>query len=235
LLTDRRFRLARIWSNEELARIAPLFEGEVVNVSAWQDSDKVSRRYRDYFNRAASYATTNYAGFRGYAGREGEFELDLTGELPEGLRARFDVVFNHTTLEHVFEVRRAFANLCAMSRDVVIVVVPFAQVQHESESWKDFWRFTPTCLRELYRENGLRVVYEAANSPRNAAIYLLFVGARRAEKWRERLPAFTPIATAGSRIGDVPHQNAIRSLRRAAGRVLRPGRRTTPPADPELS
>jgi hypothetical protein len=224
-----------MWSNEELARIAPFFDGDVVNVSAWQDSDKVSRRYRDYFTGARSYAITNYAGFRGYGGREGEFELDLTADLPEGLRERFDVVFNHTTLEHVFEVRRAFANLCAMSRDVVIVVVPFSQVQHESESWKDFWRFTPTCLRELYRENGFGVVYEAANSPRNAAIYLLFVGSRRAEKWRERLPAFSPVETAGPRIGDVPHQNALRGLRRAAGRVLRPDRRTSPPADPELS
>ena len=43
-------------------------------------------------------------------------------------------MFNHTTLEHIFEVNTAFDNMCAMSNDVVILVLPFAQVQHETGS-----------------------------------------------------------------------------------------------------
>lgn len=221
---DRKSRLARVWSNEELAKLAPFFDGAVVNVSAWNDGDKCGRHYRDYFTSASDYFTTNFEGDRGIQGRERELELDLTGELPEDLVSRFDVVFNHTTLEHIFDVRRAFANLCDMSRDVVIVIVPFSQIQHETESWGDYWRFTPTCLREMFRIAGLEVIYESANSPRNAAIYLFFVGARTPDKWRGRLPSFTPIAQAGTTIGDVPIRNVTARARRFAGRIARAGR-----------
>jgi hypothetical protein len=111
------------------------------------------------------------------------------------------VVFNHTTLEHIFDVRQAFASLCHLSRDVVIVVVPFAQQQHETESFGDYWRFTPTCLRQLYAENGLSVVYEAESRHADAASYLFVVGSRQPDLWRQRLPPATRILEARSWIG----------------------------------
>ena len=117
------------------------------------------------------------------------------------MEQRFDVVFNHTTLEHIFDVRRAFANLCRLSRDVVIVVVPFAQQQHETASFGDYWRFTPSCLRQLYAENGLSVLYEGESPHADAASYLFFVGSRHPERWRGRLPTGPPIGTAGRWIG----------------------------------
>ena len=49
LFVDRIFRLPRIWSNRELAKFAPLFQGSVVNVSAWKDFDKERMYYREYF------------------------------------------------------------------------------------------------------------------------------------------------------------------------------------------
>lgn len=199
---DRKFRLPRAWSNRVLHGIAPLFTGEVVNVSAWDDRDKEGGHYRDYFTGATAYHLTNYSGTRGWQGQENEHFLDLTAELPDELGERFDVVFNHTTLEHVFEVRTAFSNLCRMSRDIVIVVVPFAQEQHETETFKDFWRFTPTCLRALFLENGLQVVFEAENTDRNAGTYILAVGARRPEKWTDLIPAHRPIGASGQWIGE---------------------------------
>jgi len=69
LFEDRKSKLPRLWSNRELERIAPLFTGDVVNVSAWQDQDKEGRRYRDYFRSARSYTLTNYeADARGLQG-----------------------------------------------------------------------------------------------------------------------------------------------------------------------
>jgi hypothetical protein len=198
---DRKYEVVRRWSNSEIRQIAPLFEGEIVNVSAWDDRDKQGGHYRDYFSRSTSYSLTNYPGWRGFAGRPGEIELDLARDLAPELEGRFDVVFNHTTLEHVFEVRKAFANLCAMSREVVIVVVPFSQVQHESADWGDYWRFTPTCLRALFAENGLEVVYEAASPHRDSAIYLFFVGCRHPRKYEGLWPSFREIGVAGSWIG----------------------------------
>ena len=202
-VVERRLRLARIWSNRILLRLGGCFDGDVVNVSAGDDGDKEGNTYATYFAKASSYSITNYSpgSFRGYAGRENEHLLDLTNDLPDAMKARFDVALNHTVMEHIFEVRKAFANLCAMSRDVVIVVVPFVQMEHESEAFKDYWRFTPNCLRQLLRENGLSVVYEAETGIPFAASYLLMIGARQPDRWRPVLPAWTPIMDAGGWVG----------------------------------
>jgi hypothetical protein len=201
LFVDRMHRLARCWSNRQLEVLASLFSGDVVNVSAWDDRDKEGRCYQDYFVHAKGYYYTNYHGTRGLQQRENEYLVDLTDDLPEGLRKRFDVVFNHTTLEHVFDIQKAFSNLCAMSRDIVILVVPFCQIQHETDSYKDYWRFTPSCVRELFRRNGMQAIYEAESCHKNAAIYLFFVASRNPDAWKGRVPISEPIREAGAWIG----------------------------------
>ena len=198
---DRKFRLPRYWSNQEIKKIAPCFNGDIVNVSAWDDRDKQGKTYKDYFINARSYSLTNYSGFRGYQNQKNEYHLDLTKNLPEELVKKFDVAFNHTTLEHIFDVNNAFANICNMTRDILILVVPFSQAQHESDSWKDYWRFTPSCLRRLFDENRFTVVYEAESNLPCSGIYLLFVGSRYPEKWKDKLPSFKPIIEAGQCIG----------------------------------
>lgn len=198
---DRRFRIARIWSNREIRKLAPIFTGDIVNISAWDDRDKEGGYYKEYFSNASGYYYTNYVGARGYQQKENEYLVDLTKDIPEELKRRFDVVFNHTTLEHIFEVRRAFKNLCEMTRDIAIIIVPFSQVQHEKESYKDYWRFTPSCIRELFKENELEVVYEAESNHKKAAIYLLLVASCVPQKRKERMPKYEPITGAGRSIG----------------------------------
>jgi len=195
------FRVPRIWSNRELRKIAPLCTGIIVNVSGWDDRDKEGGRYREYFINAHDYYITNYVGFRGTQGLPEEIPLDLEADLPNVLFHRFDVVFNHTTLEHVFDIRKAFGNLCALSKDAVIVVVPFAQIQHESDSYGDYWRFTPLCLEKMFQQNGLTTVYESASPHANAGVYLFAFATRNPDVWRERLPAPCGASNAGSWIG----------------------------------
>lgn len=219
-LVDRKYDTARIWSNKIMRMIGPVFSGEIANVSGWDDRDKEGGCYREYFTEHSNYHLTNYPGYRGFAGRPGEIELDLTANLPEALQRNFDVVYNHTTLEHIFDVRKAFSNLCAMTRDAAIVIVPFCQVQHESESFGDYWRFTPTCLRTLFEENGLEVVFEAESSDRDAAIYLLFVGSRNPEKYRERFPSHQRIQIAGVWIGASIWVSGYQYLKNKARSVL---------------
>ncbi len=96
------------------------------------------KAYRDYFPKATTYTVTNFGGERGLQRQEGEIFLDLEKALPDSLRGKFDVVFNHTTLEHVFDCQLAFKNLSEMSRDILITVVPFCQNQHELPSFKDY-------------------------------------------------------------------------------------------------
>lgn len=182
----RAFSSARAWSNRELARVAAMFDGEIINVSAWEDSDKQGRTYSQYFTSASAYWISNFGTDQGVLqGVENEIFLDLETPLPEALRRRYDVVFNHTVLEHVFEFRTAFANLCEMSGDVVILVVPWLQPLHAN--YGDYWRFSPQAVVKLFQENGLTVHRLTwSNAPRSA-VYVFAVASRHPERWTERL------------------------------------------------
>ncbi len=183
---DRKFRLPRVWSNRELRNFGHLFTGDVVNVSGWQDQDKEGQSYRGYFANAASYTITNYKSeARGFQGYENEIFLDLSKNLPEELTGKFDVVFNHTVLEHIFEVHTAFQNLCMMTRDVVILVVPFLQQMHES--FGDYWRFSPMTVKRLFEEQGLSLLYLSFNSHNKASIYVFAIASRHPERWAGRI------------------------------------------------
>lgn len=185
-LVDRKVRLPRIWSNRELEKFANLFTGEAVNVSGWNDKDKQGRRYRDYFSSATTYWVTNYvAKAKGMQeGLENQIFLDLEAELRPELRAKFDVVFNHTVLEHIFEVDQAFCNLCELTSDVLIVVVPFLQHQHAPD-YGDFWRFTPTGVKRLFEKNHLELVYINYNDGPNQSVYVFAIGTRKPQNWVE--------------------------------------------------
>lgn len=201
---DRKFRLPRVWSNSELRKIAAQFNGKVINVSAGDNIDKEGSTYDNYFYNATEFWTSNYSpgSYRGYMGKEKELLIDLEKELNAEWIGKFDVVFNHTTLEHIFDVFTAFRNTCLLSKDIVITVVPFAQEQHENPGYKDFWRFTPTCIRQLFAKNGLEVIYESANNEFNTATYLFFVASKFPGKWGHLMPVHTKIHKAASWIGN---------------------------------
>jgi SAM-dependent methyltransferase len=184
---DRKFRLPRIWSNRELGRFAPLFSGDVINVSGWNDLDKEGRRYRDYFINARTYTLSNYtAEARGFQGLEEEIFLDLEKELPGDLAHKFDVVFNHTVLEHVFDFQMALKNLCRMTRDILILCVPFLQQMHATSTYGDYWRFTPLAMRKLLEDNGMLLLYSSFNSHRKASVYIFLIATKQPEKWSEQ-------------------------------------------------
>lgn len=183
----RRFRAPRVWSNGVLRDIAPLFDGDVINVSGWRDDDKEGGKYRSYFTNARSYALTNYGGFRGGIA-DGEISLNLEANLPAELHGCADVIFNHTTLEHVFDVFKAVSNLCSMTRDVVVVVVPAMQEEHTSDSYGDYWRFMSGGIRKLFAVNGLTTIYLVSSPHRFSAIYHLCVASRFPERWGGRMP-----------------------------------------------
>ncbi|MDA8016065.1 MAG: class I SAM-dependent methyltransferase [Thermoanaerobaculia bacterium] len=220
---DRSFRLPRVWSNQILRTIAPVFRGEVINVSGWDDRDKEGSEYRDYFCNASAYYLSNYEGKRGVADAEHktDFCLDLTTDtLPDKLHQRFDVAFCHTVLEHVFALDTAFGNLAAMSRDGVIVVVPFAQELHYTDDYGDYWRFTPQGLRSMFAKFGFQVVYEAANDHVNAGLYILMIGSKRKPAWVTELPHWEPVTHLGSWLGHSerkpPRWKRLRRIARGA-------------------
>ncbi len=187
LFIDHKFRLPRIWSNKELKKFAYLFEGDIVNVSAWRDQDKEGNEYKNYFINKKSYTITNYKTEAfGFQGMEGEIFLDLENDLPADLVNRFDVVFNHTTLEHVFEIEKAFRNLCLMSKDIVILVVPFLQQMHTD--YGDYWRMTPLAVKKMFEKNNMHLQYLSFNSHRNASVYIFAIALKNKERWQQKIP-----------------------------------------------
>ena len=183
---DRKFRLPRVWSNREIARFAPQFTGRVLNASAWKDEDKEGRQYSDYFCNAESYHLSNYLSeARGYQGMPNEFFLDLTVDLPKEHQRAYDCVFNHTTLEHIYDVHTAFKNLCEMSRDAVIIVVPFVQQMHTE--YGDYWRFTPSTLERMFKSSRFQPIYTSYNNHLMASVYILMIAVRDPDSWTSRI------------------------------------------------
>ncbi|WKZ30858.1 MAG: hypothetical protein QY318_03345 [Candidatus Dojkabacteria bacterium] len=189
----------RTWSNQELRRFSHLFGGDIVNISGWEDKDKDGDYYRNYFPKASSYTITNYS--QHMPDRDDEITLDLEQNLNTSLKNRFDTVFNHTILEHIYQVKKAYKNMAMMSRDVVITVVPFIQQQHEQETFRDYWRFTPTALRYLARDNGLEIIYENYRRDPYEITYIISVASKKPDEWKLKMPPYETLSQIADWIG----------------------------------
>lgn len=181
----------RNWSNAELRAFGHLFGGEVINVSGWRDEDKQGGVYSEYFPNRNSYSISNYGGIKGSSGQDSELVIDVEKPLPIDLVGKFDVVFNHTMLEHVFDSGRAFDTLCALSRDLVIVVVPFMQIEHWGHnSYRDYHRMTGFGVQKYFEDRGFDVLYLSSNHNPVFPIYYFCIASSQPEKWREHFPPF---------------------------------------------
>lgn len=220
----------RIWSNRELAKYGGSLAGDVVNVSAGMDDDKEGRKYKAYFPFAKSYTITNYKRLHHSDSSMHELLLDLS--VVQGVpESKYDVVFNHTVLEHVFEINTAIDNLCRMSRDIVITVVPFLQSMHMTEGvFKDYWRFTPFTLDRLFSVRGFETVYCNWNNGHPLSnVYIVHIASKCPDQHRNqfpilRLPETTdggPGALLNNLLADT--NSSSRRLARMAGK--RVGRR----------
>lgn len=189
--------MSRIWSNIELKKIGHLFYGDVLNVSAGGNTDKEGNTYDSYFPNAKSYIISNYGigTYKGFSGLKNELNIDLEKNLKFEFIA--DVVFNHTVLEHVFDIHKAFENLCKLSRNVVILVIPFIQCQHETQDFKDYWRMTPTCINKMFEKYGFKTIYQSFND-KCKGVYIFTVAARFDTIYK--MPEWDCITNAGSHI-----------------------------------
>ncbi|MBI4843560.1 MAG: hypothetical protein HY809_04465 [Nitrospirae bacterium] len=183
---------AREWSNDELRKVAGFFDGAVINVSGWRDEDKTGGLYRDYFSKASSYTVSNFSGRKGSSDGIGDVFIDLEGEVPPDLRRRYQAAFSHTTLEHIYDIRRGIANICSLSHDSVILVTPFLQAVHDMEgSFGDFWRPTPMCISRMLEEEGFETIYQSSNDNPWHVVYVFTVASRKPGLYKGRLPSFT--------------------------------------------
>jgi len=187
----------RIWSNHELSRFAHIFSGRAINVGGWTDKDKQGRHYMDYFDKVQEYFVSNVKGDKGLSGVENEIFFDLEKPIEEKLKKQFDVVFCHTVLEHVYREKQALDNLCLLSKDIVILVVPFLQEQHITGSYGDYWRFTPMGIVERFKQRGFQVLYLSCTPYKNNPVYIFAIATCDFKKWEKR---FSPVVISNGKV-----------------------------------
>jgi hypothetical protein len=176
----------RRFSNRVLSQYLRHLSGDIINVSGWRDSDKEGGRYRDYYASSRRYVISNIDGEGGMPAvlpddAEDVF-LNLDDPIDNALSRQFDVVFCHTVLEHVFNADTALRNLAALSRDVVVIVVPFSQSVHYTNSYSDYHRFSPYCLKRFFQDEGFSVLLSVANGQPFFATYVVFIASRLQER-----------------------------------------------------
>jgi len=201
--------IPRAWTNRELQKIGTLLSGSILNCSGWCDEDKQGRCYRDYFPRATEYHVSMreirvYEGKDKSIRKQPDVAIDLERALSPSLEGCYDVVICHTVLEHVFDIFTAFRNLAALSRDIVIVAVPWCQRVHESslqnDSYYDYWRISPSALKELFGRNGLSLIYINGNWDFHASTYYLAVGSKQPDSHKDIMHLSPPCIPNGSNI-----------------------------------
>lgn len=208
----------RSFSNVMLRKYGGMFSGDVINVSGWDDRDSEGGYYREYFPGHRRYAISNFAiadkGFgsvRSGGGSE-EIELDLEQPLRPELQNAFDLVFNHTTLEHIPAFETAFKNLCDISRDAVIVVVPLLQQIHIAPSFGDYWRPTALCVYKLFRKNGFTPLVIATNDQPFYPVYCFAIAIRDPKKYDGKIAASFCFQSGGALFGSSMKPRALDAL-----------------------
>ncbi len=180
---DKNLVRPRTWSNNELRKFSHLFSGDIINVSGWKDDDKEGSKYKNYFINANNYYISNYYGEQGYQNQDCEILLDLEEKIDIKYFDKFDVVFNHTVLEHVFNIEQAINNLCNMSKNVVILVTPFIQQEHYIENaYNDYWRPTTQALNKMLKSNGFDIIYQSSNDNEWYNVYIFTIAVKNGIK-----------------------------------------------------
>jgi hypothetical protein len=173
----------RLWSNDELKYVLDKINNynNVVNVSGWKDSDKEGGLYRDYFSKAAEYRISNYPDDKEKGvSSSNDIPIDLSQELSHSLINKFDIAFSHTVLEHVPNPEFAFEQICKLSSDLVITIIPWKQVLHFNPGqFGDWFRISPIAMRAWHQKNKLTIIHESWSPDYSPETYLFYVGSKK--------------------------------------------------------
>ena len=175
----------RSWSNSRLRFIAeslPRFEN-ALNVSGNLDSDKEGHLYQYYF-KTEKYNISSYSNDKSYSNPQNQIIIDLDEDKSKIAKEHFqkyDLVFNHTVLEHVKNPFQAFSNLeyLLAPNGILISVVPFIYKFHYSnEDFGDFWRYTPHTIDLLHKHSNLFINLLEVGPLKGHEKYLISVASR---------------------------------------------------------
>jgi hypothetical protein len=144
----------------ELKESFPLIDEEALTFRA--DSDKICAWHGitppisivdslSFFTLLGHSITfLDVAAFRGV-----EQICDLNEDIPEALHNSFDLVIDTGTLEHCFNVGKAFINMCQLANveGKVLTQAPLNKPNH------GFWNFSPCAYENFFSQNKWKISY----------------------------------------------------------------------------
>ena len=185
----KRRESARKFSNRVLKQYLKHFSGNIINVSGWEDSDKENNLYKNYFGSIEKYVISNIKGDHGMPKTKtldsDLIYLDLEKPIADNLRNQFDVVFSHTVIEHIYNTQIALGNLAELSSDVIIIVVPFSQSVHYTNSYSDYVRLTPYYLNRFFEEKKFTTLLCCANEQPFDNVYLIYIASKYPNRYQD--------------------------------------------------
>ena len=174
----------RTWSNKEIRKIAGHLGhlDSIINVSGWKDEDKEGHFYRSYFS-CNKYIISNFEkdSERGAVEKNSVF-IDLEEKVSNEFKHKFDLVFNHTIIEHIYNPFNTLDNLFDLSRNYILCVSPWKQKLHFSPgNYADYLRLSPFFFRRWAKENSLKVIYESVTPSYYLEIYYVVLLAKNTD------------------------------------------------------
>lgn len=170
----------RLYSNVVLRRIFSILNVDsVLNVSGWDDGDKEGNKYVNYFpSKLSRYEISSYSKDHLRADMSiSKVTIDLEDRAYK-VSEKFDLIFTHTVLEHVFDQENAFRIMCESANKFVVGVAPMINVLHWEETYGDYWRFTPHGIIKLINNQGFNLVHLEIGPSSSISQYIIFVAAR---------------------------------------------------------
>jgi hypothetical protein len=180
-----RLNNGRSWSNERLKFISkslPEFNN-ALNCSGHLDLDKQGSYYQSYF-KVEKYTISSFENDSTYSNPKKLFLLNLDEDcekVSEEHYQNYDLIFNHTVLEHVMNPYQAFANFenLLAPNGILICVVPFIYKFHFSNGdFGDYWRFTPHTMELLHKQFNLSVKFLEVGPHNSYEKYIISVATR---------------------------------------------------------
>ena len=138
-------------SNDWLQGAVKDIKGKVLSVGSMNDRDGAGNSYKDYFQSADSYTTSDI---------EGDVDLYLDIQNMKSVKnEEYDCVFVSGVLEHVPDFMAGVREIKRVLKKggVLILGVPFRQSLHSVD---DYWRFTYYSLKYMFGDMEIKEVVE---------------------------------------------------------------------------
>jgi len=137
--------ISRSESNSWIRNHCKDIKGKVLSTGSGYDDDREGDYYRNYFQLAEVYTTSEVSPKYGC-----DLVLDLRS-MPEIEGDYYDCVFCSGVLEHIDDFQAAFAEITRVLKPggILLLGLPFRQAIHQSPA--DYWRFTEYGIKYLLR------------------------------------------------------------------------------------